>query len=199
MTSRRVWVTLRFGGAIMVAVSMVDDIHPLTVEEYLRLAESSPSWERTELIWGVVYDMAAQYDLHAGTAARIYDAFKVLFPGDIVRFGGSVRLGDHSAVDPDVYVIDGSAPFDRNALVPGELLKVVVEVCVSTHNRDLGPKLRAYAAAGVPQYWVVDPRPEAGYLLRHTGPTGDAYARIRRFAVGGGAEELAAAAVLAGE
>ena len=66
-----------------------------------------------------------------------------------------------------MFVIDGSAKYDRNNIVPGELLKLVVEVSVTTQARDLGPKLRAYAAAGVPQYWVVDPRPEAGYLLRH--------------------------------
>lgn len=181
----------------MAAVSMLDDIHRLTVDEYLQLA-AAPSWERTELIEGVVYDMAAQYDLHGGTSIHIYEALKPLFPDDVFRIGTSVRLGDHSAVDPDVLVIDGSVAFERNGLVPGELLKLVVEVSVSSQARDLGPKLRAYASAGVPQYWVVDPRPEAGWLLCHTVPAGDTYADVRRFSVGTGAEQLGAALVLAG-
>ncbi|RYG40311.1 hypothetical protein EON79_22820, partial [bacterium] len=33
---------------------------------------------------------------------------------------------------------------------------LVVEVCVSTHDQDYGPKDRAYAAAGIPEYWIID-------------------------------------------
>jgi Uma2 family endonuclease len=181
----------------MAAMGTLDDIHRLTVDEYLLLAETA-EWERTELIEGVVYDVAAQYDLHGGTVAHIFRAVDALFPGDKLRIGSTVRLGRYTALDPDVFVIDGAAPFDRNGIVPGELVKLVVEVSVSTQARDLGPKLAAYASAGVPQYWVVDPRPEAGFLLRHTEPVGDAYAHVRRFPVGEGAEQLDAAAVLAG-
>lgn len=185
----------------MVAVSTLDDLqvdepHRMTVEEYLAVVEAL-DWERTELIDGVVYDVAAQYDLHAGTAAAVYDAVRPLFPDDRVRFGSTVRLGPFTAVDPDVFVFDGSATYDRYGIIPGHLLKLVVEVSVSTLAQDLGRKLRAYARAGVPQYWVVDPRPEAGILLRHTEPVGDSYALVRRFEVGEGAEALDAAAVLA--
>jgi Uma2 family endonuclease len=201
MTGLAKGVTIGVGGANMVAVTTLDDVqvsepHRMTVEEYLAVVEVL-GWERTELIEGVVYDMAAQYDLHAGTAAHIFRAVDALFPDDRVRFGSTVRLGPFTAVDPDVFVFDGSATYDRYGIIPGQLLKLVVEVSVSTLTQDLGRKLRAYARAGVPQYWVVDPRSETGILLRHTEPVGDSHALVRRFEVGEGAEALDAAAVLA--
>jgi Uma2 family endonuclease len=183
----------------MAIVSLTDDeIHRITVDEYQLMAEAS-DWERTELIDGVVYDMAPQYDLHAGTNIQLYEAVKPLFPGDLLRIGVTVRLGPFTAVDPDLAVIDGSVSFDRAKFIPPELVKLVVEVSVSTRDKDLGRKLQRYAEAGIPQYWVVDPRPEAGYLLRHTEPRGSAYARTLRYEVGEGAEAVDAAAVLAGE
>jgi Uma2 family endonuclease len=70
-------------------------------------------------------------------------------------------------------------------------------VSVTTHRRDLGPKLTVCASAGVPQYWAVDPRRDHGYLLRHTEPVGDTYAHVRRIPVGYCAEHLDAATILA--
>jgi Uma2 family endonuclease len=181
----------------MATVSLMDEIHRMTVDEYALAAEAN-QWERTELIDGVVYDVSPQHLLHARTALRIYEALKLLLVDDIVSVGVTVRLGDYTAVDPDVLVIDGSVPVDDRQYIPAELVKLVVEVSVSTQAKDLGRKQQVYAAAGVAQYWVVDPRPEAGYLLRHTRPMGDAYGDVRRYAVGEGAEALDAAAVFAG-
>jgi hypothetical protein len=55
------------GGAIMAAMNTLDDIHRLTVEEYLLLAQD-PSWERTELIGGVVYDRSNRMPPSSTTA-----------------------------------------------------------------------------------------------------------------------------------
>jgi Uma2 family endonuclease len=185
------------GGENMATVSPMDDIHRITVDEYERLALAG-EWERTELIDGVVYDMSPQLLLHGRTNAHVYNLVRQLFPDDEVLIGVTVRLSDFSAVDPDVLVIDSSAPFDEKRFVPAEAVKLVVEVSVSTQAKDLSSKLRVYAAAGMPQYWVVDPRPEAGILLRHTEPRGEHYTNVRRYDVGEGATGLDAAAVLAG-
>jgi Uma2 family endonuclease len=181
----------------MATVSLMDEIHRMTVDEYALAAEAN-EWERTELIDGVVYDMSPQHLLHGRTTFSIGKALESLFPDDILTIGVTVRLGDFTAVDPDVLVIDGSVPYDRMRYIPAAAVKLVVEVSVSTQYKDLGRKRQAYAAAGVPQYWVVDPRPDAGYLLRHTRPTGDAYGHVVRYDVGEGAELLDAAAVFAG-
>jgi Uma2 family endonuclease len=118
-----------------------------------------------------------------------------LYPDDRVVVDVTVELNEFTAVDPEVLLIDGSARFDRTAYVPARVVKLVVEVRDTTKA---SRKLQSYAAAGIPQYWVVDPRPEAGFLLRHTEPMGEHYHQVRRYDVGEGAELLDAAAVLAG-
>jgi Uma2 family endonuclease len=48
---------------------------------------------------------------------------------------------------------------------------LLVEVSDTTLDLDLGPKLRIYAEAGVPEYWVVDLN--GGRLTRMWEPVGD--------------------------
>jgi Uma2 family endonuclease len=52
----------------------------------------------------------------------------------------------------------------------------VVEVADSSLSIDLGPKLKAYASAGIPQYVVADLVNDR--LLVHEEPVGDAYTRV---------------------
>src|SRR3954454_23350339 len=68
-----------------------------------------------------------------------------------------------TSLQPDVAVIDISeASQPRLTLVP----HLVVEVMSpSSRTQDLGAKRLAYAQAGVPNYWVVDPVPPAGLLV----------------------------------
>jgi Uma2 family endonuclease len=201
MTTGAYRVKMAAGGANMVLVDSLemtsDDVHRFTVDEYLALAVAF-DWERRELLDGVVYDMAAQYDLHGGTVVHVFRQLDRLFPHDKLRISSTVRLGRHSAPEPDVYVVDGSVDYDRNDVVPGELVKLVVEVSVTSQAKDLGVKLRIYAEHGVPQYWVIDPRKGEGWLRRYTRPVDGEYRAFEQFDVGVGAEQLDAAAVLAG-
>jgi len=81
--------------------------------------------------------------------------------------------------------------------VPVVALKLVVEVSVSTQSRDRGAKLIAYAKAGVPEVWLIDPHPGVGELIRHRDPGGASYATVDRFAVGEDAADLDVATMLA--
>ena len=45
----------------------------------------------------------------------------------------------------------------------------IIEVAVSSWNRDTGPKLTGYARNGIPEYWVIDPKP-GGAFHRFTEP-----------------------------
>jgi Uma2 family endonuclease len=189
------------GGANMVLVDTLettsDDVHRFTVDEYLALAFAL-DWERRELLDGMVYDMAPQHDLHGGTVVRVFRQLDRLFPADELRVSSTVRLGRYSAPEPDVYVVDGSIACDPDDVVPGELVKLVVEVSVTSQAKDLGLKLRLYAEHGIPQYWVIDPRKGKGWLRRYTRPVEGEYRAFEQFDVGFGAKQLDAAAVLAG-
>ncbi len=95
-----------------------------------------------------------------------------------------------SIVDPDVYVVEIGAQFEPDDAIPVSAVKLIVEVSVTTQARDRGAKLVAYAKAGVPEVWLIDPRPEAGELVRHRDPEGAPYRTVDRFDVGENARKL---------
>ncbi len=74
-------------------------------------------------------------------------------PGVRVRSNWGWKPGDDE-FGPDVIVFDDEAE-DRRYLGTPHL---AVEVLSSHRSRDLVTKRAKYAAAGLPRYWVVDPR-----------------------------------------
>lgn len=178
-----------------VMMAALDEIHQMTVDEYLRAVQDF-GWESTELIKGVVYDVTTEFNRHGETVKVVFKKLDAACPVDDVRPAGSVQLGARSLVDPDVFVIDGRAELEADAPVPAHAVKLAVEVSVSSLGRDLGSKLRAYAEAQVGEVWVIDPRPDAAYLLRHRSPERDRYRDVARFDVGENAGQLDVSMVL---
>jgi hypothetical protein len=58
--------------------------------------------------------------------------------------------------------------------VPVSSVALIVEVADTTLDFDLGPKAELYAAAGVPEYWVIDLIEDR--CLLHMGASADVYA-----------------------
>ena len=70
-----------------------------------------------------------------------------------------VILDESGGVQPDlVYVSNEHREILTSRGVEGVPDLVVEILSPSTRARDLGVKLRRYAAAGVPHYWIVDPQ-----------------------------------------
>jgi len=168
----------------------------MTVGEYVRIVRDL-GWDSTELIEGVVYDVTPEYNRHADTVMDLLDELRYAFPDDVVRIVGSMHVSGISMFDPDVYVIDGSFARDPDWAIPAVAVKLVVEVSVTTQAHDRGPKLIAYAKAGVPGVWLIDPRRGVGELVRHRDPEGASYATVERFDVGENASGLDVAEILA--
>ena len=176
-------------------MTVTDDIHRMTVDEYLHVVRDL-GWESTELIEGVVYDVTPEYSRHAATVRHVFRGLDAHLGDDRTWFSGSVRLSAHSLVDPDVFVLDPSVALEPDDVIPVSALRLAVEVSVTTQRRERGPKLLAYARAGVPEVWLIDPRPESGELLRHRHPEGASYGTVERFVVGEDATDLDVAAML---
>ncbi len=176
-------------------MSVAQEIHRVTVDEYVRIVRDL-GWESTELLEGVVYDVASEYNRHAWTVMNVLDALRSAFPDDEVRNVGNVQLGPASLVAPDVQVIDGGFVQEPEWVVPASAVKLVVEVGVTTLGHDRGVKLIAYAKAAVPEVWSIDPRPETAELLRYRDPDGASYRRVDRFNVGENATSIDVAVLL---
>lgn len=160
------------------AIFEPDQVHRLTPEQYLELSEAHPeAFDRTELVNGVVYDMAAQYMPHARTVRWFFRQLEMALPTHEVFFSGSVLAG-RGLPEPDVFVLKSGMPWNGDGPFLGERLLLVVEVAASTRVRDLQAKPLDYAAAGIPHYWVVDL--DRDEFVVHRVPSGSGYWRVER-------------------
>jgi hypothetical protein len=84
----------------------------------------------------------------------------------------SIVLAEDTEPQPDLAVLRRSAvPYkERDARAEDTLL--VIEVAESSLAYDRSTKLRLYAEAGIPEYWVVDCTAEAVEVHRGPGPRG---------------------------
>jgi Uma2 family endonuclease len=129
----------------------------LDAEQYFALVsagELRPD-DRVELLEGVVVSMSPQGSPHANAIARI-TALLVPLVGarGVVRIQCPFRAGRYNVPEPDFAVVPG--PLERwEREHPSEAL-LVIEVSVYSLPTDRLSKAAIYAAAGVPQYLVVN-------------------------------------------
>lgn len=177
--------------------SRIDDGRPArrwTREEYDRMAEVGilgPE-DHVELIEGEILVMSAEGPVHVAEIGEAAEQLRVAFgPSYWIRLGNPFAVDDHSEPQPDLLVVPGR-PRDYKQGHPGpEEAALVVEVSHSSLSFDLGRKLRLYARASVPEYWVIDIPHECIHVYR--GPQGEAFASTSRHERGSTIKPLRAA------
>lgn len=133
--------------------------------------------DRVELLEGALVEISPQSEAHAYAVRRLNALAVVAVEGTGLEVLGQAPLLVESRIsrpEPDL-AIAPVTPRDRHP--SGALL--VVEVSVSSRRIDLGLKAAIYAAAGVPEYWVLDV--EARTLMVHREPQADRYSSVERF------------------
>ena len=129
----------------------------LDAEQYFALVDRGdirPD-DRVELLEGVVVSMSPQGSPHANAIARI-NALLVPLVAErgVVRVQCSFRAGRYNVPEPDFAVVPG--PLERwEHEHPGEAF-LIIEVSDSSLPTDRLSKAAIYAAAGIPQYLVVN-------------------------------------------
>ena len=152
----------------------------LDIRQYYALYEQGVlTDERLELLAGEIHEAAPIGSPHSACVANLTRLFaRHLSDRWIVRVQDVVELPPDSVPQPDLAVAgvrdDGYAAGHPN---PPEI-GLVVEVSYTTLAKDRGLKLRLYARAGIPEYWIVDL--EAEEIVVHTEPSGESYTRIER-------------------
>lgn len=130
----------------------------LSVDNFLLLNDAGvfADYAKTELIDGEIYVMNAQFFPHAHAKSQLLVALAIKLAAigsDLKAVAEvAVRLNDHTMPEPDIVV----SPWSGLGPVPVEVVALIVEVAATTLDTDLGRKAALYAAAGVPEYWVVD-------------------------------------------
>jgi Uma2 family endonuclease len=132
--------------------------------------------KRVELIDGEVIPMSPMNDPHGLSVVFTAEALRPLFGEQFThRVQLPMRLPNGDEPEPDVAVIAGSPRQQTGHPATAEL---VVEVADTSFDYDTHDKASLYAAAGVPEYWVVDlerrrlvvfrgPKPAAGERFGH--------------------------------
>ena len=163
-------------------------IVPWTVEQYHRAIETGfmPEDSSVELIDGFIVqkdrakageDPMTIGDRHRVSVLRLAQlgpAFERL--GCFLQTQQPVSLPPINEPEPDAAVVRGGID-DYLEHPPGPADVVcVIEVADSSLSLDIGPKLAAYANAGIAQYIVVDLANNR--VLAHDQPIGHAYTRV---------------------
>jgi Uma2 family endonuclease len=105
----------------------------------------------------VIVAMSPQNSPHAGTVHRLLFAlFRLLGATASVRAQAPVVLNDWSEPEPDIAVCQPD-PSDYTREHPrAHQVLLIIEVADTSLVYDRTQKARAYAASGIPEYWVVN-------------------------------------------
>ena len=163
-----------------------DPVGLFTVEQYFRLVEDGvlgPD-DRVELLEGVVVAMAPHDTPHASGISRVTRALMTGI-GDraVVRVQVSFIAGLYSVPEPDAAVVPGRIE-DYDDAHPRTAL-LVVEVADSSLKQDRLTKAMIYAAAGVPEYWIVNIPGQQVEVHRDPDPAARRYRTVTMVRRGG--------------
>jgi len=148
-------------------------VHPLTVDDLSAMVDAGILGEddRVELLDGVLVEMSPQGSTHLAAVARL-----TMLVVPVAAAAGLVVTprcpldvaSPISQPEPDLAVVP-AADWDA---YPAQAL-LVIEISVTSRAIDLGRKAAIYAAAGIPEYWVLDL--DRRRLVVHRDPAGDSY------------------------
>lgn len=167
-----------------VSVDPAANVYPIDVDLYMEIAESGAlDGRRIELVDGVLVEMSPARDLHSWAVLEIgrHLVISLADHGDY-RAGqqSSIAMDAYSVPEPDFMVIRverfQSARDSLQARRPVSGPELVGEVSLTSRRWDLGRKRLLYAAAGVPEYWVLDLVNER--MVVHRDPVGGDYETI---------------------
>jgi Uma2 family endonuclease len=141
------------------------------VDDYYRMAEVGilgPE-DHVELIDGEIIQMSPIGTRHAGCVTRINRLFNSAFRDRaVVSIQNPLRLNNYTEPEPDVVLLKyRNDDYSNKRMLPDDAL-LVVEVADTTLNYDRTVKLPRYAAAGVPEVWIMDLK--TNRLLVHRDP-----------------------------
>lgn len=107
-----------------------------------------------ELVEGEIQRTPPPGNTHRRSQVALLARLLRLVPEALVCGEVGIAAGQDSALACHAAVLTTEVLED--GLVPADAVALVIEIAVSTRDRDLGLKRRLYAAAAIPTCWVVD-------------------------------------------
>lgn len=152
----------------------------ISAAEYLRLVEVGVLDEddRVELLEGVIVAMPPSDPVHASAVTRLtYALMRVTSNRAVARTQCDFMASAWSVPVPDVAVVPGTLD-DYDDAHPRHAL-LVVEASNTSLKQDRLSKSRIYAAARIPEYWIVNLRDFVIEVMRDPDPANAVYRDVR--------------------
>jgi Uma2 family endonuclease len=135
--------------------------------------------ERIELVGGDLLSMTPTGARHgAGVARATRTLIQTVGVRAVTWIQSSIRLDEHTAPQPDIVLLRPREDFYAARLPEAGDVLLVVEIADSSVAYDRSVKAALYAAAGLPEYWLLDL--DGDCLLVHAAPAGAAWGVIER-------------------
>jgi Uma2 family endonuclease len=135
-----------------------EPVFPLTLEGYHALVDAGVYTEDdpVEFLEGWLVPKMPRKPSHSSATRILRELIRQLLPAEYFADSQDAVTTTDSEPEPDVYVVRGrmsdfTARHPTHAQTP-----LVAEVADTTLARDRGMKLRIYARAGIPVYWIVN-------------------------------------------
>ena len=152
-----------------------------TAEEFSRMVDADVFSDRAvELVHGEIIELSPAHSSHSQMMAKVFARLLPLFSEERLYIDCYIRLDGSSVRAFDITALDSGVTPDK--MLDPRNVTLGVEVAFSSAPRDLGEKMRHYAASGIRAYMVVEIEAELIHLM--TGPGPDGFLDRQRFAFG---------------
>jgi len=140
------------------SASLAPVVHKFTRDEYYRMAEAGLFRdERVELLDGEIITMSPKLTPHAFAVNRLmYELITKLGTSALVRVQDPIVLNNWSEPEPDIAVCQPDPNRYLQEHPRADQVLLVIEVADTSLTYDRTRKARAYAASGIPEYWIVN-------------------------------------------
>jgi len=156
-----------------------------TIHDYHRMADVGILGEddRVELIDGEIVEMAAISSKHSGcvnTCNRLCS--RILGDSALIAVQNPIQLGLHYEPQPDLAILHPRDDDYRGAHPVAADIFLLIEVADRSFDYDHTVKLPLYAAANIPEVWLIDLNRQR--ILRYSEPHEGSYRLVRQFRIG---------------
>jgi len=140
-----------------------------TLDEYYRMAEVGilKPEDRVELIDGEIIEMSPIGNRHVGCVNRLNHLFTSTFKDRVVvSVQHPLRLNKYNEPEPDVVLLRPRSDFYASKTPASDDSFLVIEGADTTLAYDRNVKIPRYAAAAVPEVWIVNIRDDRLLVYR---------------------------------
>jgi Uma2 family endonuclease len=129
-----------------------------TAQEFRSMIEAGvfPEDDRLELVDGEIVEMSPIGNRHAACVRRLNLIFRSVGDRAIVDVQSPLGISDENDFYPDIVLLKPRTDVYASGIPGASDALLVVEVADTTVRFDRSIKKSRYAAAGLPEYWIVD-------------------------------------------